>query len=51
MNCIVLLLLYKTNHLLYINKSNINVYAKSFGNTSVRVWNILQYTIDVNVPI
>ena len=41
----------RQNHLLYVNKSNINVYAKSFGNISVRVWNVLQFKIDVNVPI
>ena len=34
-----------------IHKSNINVYAKNFGNPSVRVWNALQSKIDVNVPI
>ena len=38
-------------HLVYINKSNINVFAKSFGITSVRVGNALQSKIDVNVPI
>ena len=37
--------------LLYVNKSNINVYAMSIGNTSVRVWDALQSKIDVNVPI
>ena len=36
----------RQKHLLYINKININVYAKSFGNTSVRVWNALQSKID-----
>ena len=41
----------RQKHLLYVNKSNINVYAKSFGNVSVRVWNALQSKIDVNVPI
>ena len=41
----------RQKHLLYINKSNINVYTKSFGITSVRVWNALQSKIDVNVPI
>ena len=41
----------RQKHLLYINRSNINVYEKSFGNTSVRVWNALQSKIDVNVPI
>ena len=41
----------RQKHLLYVNKSNINVYAKSFGNISVRVWNALQSKIDVNVPI
>ena len=41
----------RQKHLLYVNKSNINVYAKSFGYISVRVWNALQSKIDVNVPI
>ena len=41
----------RQKHLLYINRSNINVYEKSFGNTSVRVWNALQSKIFVNVPI
>ena len=41
----------RQKHLLYLNKSNINVYAKSFGITSVRVWNALQSKIDVNVLI
>ena len=35
----------RQNHVLYINKSNNNVYAKSFGITSVRVWNALQSKI------
>ena len=38
-------------HLLYINKSNINVYTKSFGNTSVRLWYASQSKIDVNIAI
>ena len=41
----------RQKHLLYVNKSNINVYAKNFGNVSVRVWNALQSKIYVNVPI
>ena len=41
----------RQKHLLYVNKSNINVYAKRFGNTSIRAWNDLQSKIDVNVPI
>ena len=32
----------RQKHLLYIIKGNIHVYAKSFGITSVRVWNVLQ---------
>ena len=32
----------RQKHLLHINKSNINVYANNFSNTSVRVWNVLQ---------
>ena len=38
----------RQKHLLYVNKSNINVYAKSFENTSVSVWNALHSKIDVN---
>ena len=41
----------RQKHLLYVNKSNIHVYTKSFGNISVSVWNALQSKIDVNVPI
>ena len=41
---------YYTKHT-HIYKCNINVYAKSFGNTSVRIWNVLQYKIGVNIPI
>ena len=41
----------RQKHLLYVNKSSINVYAKSFGNKSVRVWNALQSKFDVNVPL
>ena len=41
----------RQKHLLRVNKSNINVYAKNFGNTGVRVWHALQSKIDVNVPI
>ena len=41
----------RQKHLLYINKSNINVCAKRFGITSVRVWTASQSIIDVDVPI
>ena len=54
--------LYKTNsdihsystrqkNLFHINKGNINIYTKSFVNTSARVWNVMQSKIDVHVPI
>ena len=41
----------RQKHLLHVNKSNINIYSKSFGNTSARIWNAMQYKIEVNVSI
>ena len=38
-------------HLLHVNKSNINIYSKRFGNTSARIWNAMQSKIEVNVSI
>ena len=38
-------------HLLHINKGSINVFTRSFANTSARVWNSLQSNIDVFVPL
>ena len=38
-------------HLLHINKSSINVYSKSFANTSARIWNALQSKMNVHVSI
>ena len=35
----------------YINKGRSNVYTRSFGNISPRIWNALQTKIDVNVSI
>ena len=32
----------RQKHFLHVNKSNINIYPKSFGNTSARIWNVLQ---------
>ena len=29
-------------HLLHVNKSNSNIYSKSCGNTSARIWNAMQ---------
>ena len=43
--------LYVSNNDVHKYKRNINVHAKNFGNTSVRVWNALQSKIDVNVSI
>ena len=37
--------------LLHVNKSNINTYSNSFGNTGARIWNVLQSKIDVNTPL
>ena len=41
----------RQKHLLHVNKSNINIYSKNFGNTSARIWNAMQYKIEVNVSI
>ena len=41
----------REKHLLHVNNSNINIYSKSFGNTSARIWNTMQYKIEVNVSI
>ena len=41
----------RQNHLLHINKGSINVFTRSFANTSARVWNSLQSNIDVFVPL
>ena len=35
----------------HINKGSSNVYTRSFGNISPRIWNALQTKIDVNVSI
>ena len=32
----------RQKHLLHVNKSNINIYPKSFGNTSARIRNAMQ---------
>ena len=41
----------RQKHLLHVNKSNINIYPKSFGNTSARIWNAMQSEFEVNVSI
>ena len=41
----------RQKHLPYVSKSNINIYFKSFGNTSARVWNAMQSKFEVNVSI
>ena len=41
----------RQKHLLHVNKSNINIYSKSFANTSARIWNAMQSEIEVNVSI
>ena len=38
-------------HFFHINKGRSNVYTRSFGNISPRIWNALQSQIDVNVCI
>ena len=41
----------RQKHLLHVNKSNVNIYSKSFGNTSARIWNAMQFEFEVNVSI
>ena len=41
----------RQKHFLRVNKSNINIYSKSFVNTSARIWNAMQSEIEVNVSI
>ena len=41
----------RLKHLLHVNKSNINIYSKSFGNTSARIWNAKQSEFEVNDSI
>ena len=38
-------------HFFHINKGRSNVYTRSFGNMSPRIWNAVQTKIDVNVSI
>ena len=35
----------RQKHHLHVNKSNINIYSKSFANTSARIWNAMQSEI------
>ena len=41
----------RQKHLLYANKSNINIYSKSFGNTSARIRNAMPSEFEVDVSI
>ena len=41
----------RQKHLQHVNKSNINIYSKSFGNTSAHIWNAMQSEIVVYVSI
>ena len=41
----------RQKHLLHVNKNNINIYSKSFVNTSARIWNAMQSEIEENVSI
>ena len=41
----------RQKHLLHVNKSTINIYSKSFGNTSARIWNAMQTKFEVNILI
>ena len=38
-------------HILHVNKSNMNTYPNSFGNTSARIWNVLQSRIEINISL
>ena len=41
----------KQKHLIHVNKSNINIYSKNFGNTSACIWNAMQSEFEVNVSM
>ena len=41
----------RQRHLLHVNKSNINTYSNSFGNTSARIWNVVQSKLEVNISL
>ena len=41
----------RQKHLQHVNKRNINIYSKSCGNTSARIWNAMQSEFEVNVSI
>ena len=41
----------RQRHLLHVYKSNINTYSNSFGNASARIWNGLQYKMEVNISL
>ena len=41
----------RQKHFLHVNKSNINIYSKSFVHTSARIWNAMQSEIGVYVSI
>ena len=41
----------RQKHLLHVNKNNINIYSKSFGNTSALIWNSMKSEFEVNVSI
>ena len=41
----------RQRHLLHVNKSNIHTYSISFGNTSARIWYVVQCKIEVNISL
>ena len=41
----------RQKHLLHVNKININIYSKRFGNLIARIWNSMQSEFEVNVSI
>ena len=41
----------RQKHLLHVNKINIHIYSKCFGNTSAHIWNGMQAEFEVNVLI
>ena len=48
---IVMCIITLQKHLVNVNRSNIIIYSKSFGNTSARIWNAIQSKFEVNVSI
>ena len=41
----------RQRYLLHVNKSNINTFSNSFGNTSAHIWNVVQSKIEVKISL